>query len=509
MLKKLKSVSYHTSPATLFVFACIFTFTLIYAVKTNFLIIDADIFWHTASGRWIVEHGQLPANDPFLSIAASVTNDRTWVCHFWLTDVLFFYTQSYFNWIGITVLTCFCFALAMMILMRYLERYLRTSAALLLTLFSMGILITHLIARPHIIILPLLVIWVGECVKARDEQRAPPFWLLVIYFFWINLHGIEGIPGFVIAMAFAFEAFIDAKSTKQQLKVIKTWGLFLILALLVSLFLSPVGVATWQYFIAFFKFSHMQFIAEFNPPVLANLFILEIWLAVILFIALSKKLYVPLYRLLMLLGILFLTINSYYVVNYFAILSAFLLAPPLQQAFAPRLDPTPNKTTHPALFWVMMLAITLYTLAFSGWMVKHHATLPDNLSTAPYKAINFAKTAQLTGPLFNEEVFNGYLALAGFQPFIDDKVELYNQDFAKAYFCATTHGGIFLTNLLQHYQINWVILSPYTAAAVTTLETDKNWKLLYADKLAVIFQRITPYPDSPPMKSIARCKLSD
>src|SRR5262249_54030161 len=43
---------------------------------------DPDIWWHLRVGAWVVEHGAVPANDPFTQEA------RPWVAYSWLYEVV-------------------------------------------------------------------------------------------------------------------------------------------------------------------------------------------------------------------------------------------------------------------------------------------------------------------------------------------------------------------------------------------------------------------------------------
>ena len=56
----------------------------------------------------------------------------------------------------------------------------------------------HLLARPHALALPLLVIWMAGIVRARDAGRVPSPALLPVMVLWCNLHG-----GFVVGLLFA------------------------------------------------------------------------------------------------------------------------------------------------------------------------------------------------------------------------------------------------------------------------------------------------------------------
>jgi hypothetical protein len=59
-----------------------------------------DLFWHLATGRWIVEHRALPASDPF-----AVASDRgPWINGEWLFDVVLYPLQQAIGFSGLTIL---------------------------------------------------------------------------------------------------------------------------------------------------------------------------------------------------------------------------------------------------------------------------------------------------------------------------------------------------------------------------------------------------------------------
>lgn len=46
---------------------------------------DPDLFWHLATGRWILAHHSVPRVDPF----SWTVPGRRWIAHEWLTEVAF------------------------------------------------------------------------------------------------------------------------------------------------------------------------------------------------------------------------------------------------------------------------------------------------------------------------------------------------------------------------------------------------------------------------------------
>ena len=99
--------------------------------------------------------------------------------------------------------------------------------------------------------LPLLAIWTAGLVAAREDNRAPRWWLILVMPLWANLHGSFAF-GLALAGALAVEAVVEDR--KQLLG----WGLFVVAAI-ASALLTPFGVAGLLFP---FKLSAMQGLAH-------------------------------------------------------------------------------------------------------------------------------------------------------------------------------------------------------------------------------------------------------
>jgi hypothetical protein len=65
-----------------------------------FPVFDGDLFWHLASGRWIVEHGAVPRVDPFRFSAEGLP----WVDHEWLFQLVVYAVERVVGLDGLIVL---------------------------------------------------------------------------------------------------------------------------------------------------------------------------------------------------------------------------------------------------------------------------------------------------------------------------------------------------------------------------------------------------------------------
>ena len=73
----------------------------------------------------------------------------------------------------------------------------------------------HMLARPHVLALPLLVAWTAGLIAAADRRAAPSFWLLPLMALWANLHG-GFVFGLALIAALALDAVIGAEASRQK-----------------------------------------------------------------------------------------------------------------------------------------------------------------------------------------------------------------------------------------------------------------------------------------------------
>ena len=95
-----------------------------------------------------------------------------------------------------------------------------------------------LLARPHMLALPLAAAWCAGLLAARDRGRAPPLAFAALMTAWSNMHG-GFIFGLVLIVPFALEALTEAPAG-ARLAATGAWTLFGLAALAASL-VNPYG----------------------------------------------------------------------------------------------------------------------------------------------------------------------------------------------------------------------------------------------------------------------------
>ena len=155
---------------------------------------DPDTYWHIVLGRWIIDHAAVPHRDLF----SFSMPGAPFVPFEWLAEVAIAAIYDCFGWAGLAAAAALSAAATLALLLRLLLRSLAPIHALLATALAWHLISGHILARPHIFALPILVLWTAALVKARDEDRAPPLWLVPLMVLWANLHG-----SFIFGLALA------------------------------------------------------------------------------------------------------------------------------------------------------------------------------------------------------------------------------------------------------------------------------------------------------------------
>jgi tetratricopeptide (TPR) repeat protein len=141
--------------------------------------------WHLATGRWVVEHQQVPRTD-VLSFPSAGTS--------WMyppfAGVLFYLTYNAFGYAG---LSWFC-ALACLAVVAYLVRRGDMRSAVL-AMLAVGSIAARTAARADLFSTVFFALFLGELWAYQRGMRSRLWLLPVIMLFWVNLH-----PGFIAGL---------------------------------------------------------------------------------------------------------------------------------------------------------------------------------------------------------------------------------------------------------------------------------------------------------------------
>ena len=100
-------------------------------------------------------------------------------------------------------------ALAALIVGLSAARELRGAPLVATVAIGLSLVTANLLARPHVLALPLAAAWGAGLIAARDRGRAPPLGLAPLMTAWVNMHG-GFIFGLMLIGPFALEAVTEA-----------------------------------------------------------------------------------------------------------------------------------------------------------------------------------------------------------------------------------------------------------------------------------------------------------
>jgi hypothetical protein len=438
------------------------------------LLNDPDSYSHIAVGRWIMAHRAVPASDPF----SFSMHGAPWISFEWLSEVIYAAVYALSGWAGVVALAAAAIALAVGLLTRFLLRELAPTPALLIVVAAVTLLAPHILARPHVLTLPIMVAWAAALVRCMDRRAPPPYWALPLLVLWANLHGSVVLALGLIGPA-VLEALLDGKRSEWP-RVLLRWLPFTALAV-AACCLTPYGPDSLLMPLKTLGLGPaLGWISEWRAQDFGHVGAFELLLLAGIF-ALSRGVTLPVVRALVLLGLVHFALAQVRNADLLAMLAPLYLAAPLARQFVARAEDEPAGPAR----GVSLTALAVMIVA-TGLLLARDVR-PDGHNT-PAAAVTNAALAE-AGPVLNDYSFGGYLIFAGIPTFIDGRGELYGGPFIVRYNRDVSLADLrdFL-ELLDQYKLGATLLTPDTPA-VALLDRLPDWQRVYSDDVAVVHKR--------------------
>jgi hypothetical protein len=448
------------------------------------LLQDSDTFWQIKVGQWIIGHHAVPYSD-FYSLTRF---GAPWISNAWLSQVLYATAYSHWGWAGPVILTSLAAAAAVAIFVWLLDAYFDPARSILLAMLALMLSWHHLLARPHVLALPVMVAWTGAMISAADRRACPSFLLLPLIGLWANLHG-----GFVLGLALiapiALEAVWSA-APEQRIVLGARWAIFAAGAVAASC-CTPYG---WNTLLAAAKILDLgkvlSVVSEWRPADFTSFGFFEGCLLGLIGLAFYRGVVLSLPRIIFLLLVIHMALTHVRGAEAFAFLLPLVLAKP----FASRENSADAVASRARELWSLSYVpgLTMVAIAAGIWAstlsyTAHHDFVFVNSQT-PVSAVKVLQQHKAQR-IFNSYEFGGYLIAQDVPPFIDGRAELYGETFVLDYFNAVEGRNVdLLLRLLEDFQIDATLLAPASPAA-QVLDHIPGWKRLYADNTAIIHVR--------------------
>ena len=449
----------------------------LFLLAGNRLLIDPDTMWQITVGQWILDHGMVPETDVY----SFTMRGQPWISTQWLAQVIYAKAYAAFGWSGPVVLAATAIAATFALLTKFLNRYLSESATLVFVAAALALTVPHLLARPHVLALPLMVAWVGGLIAAADRKSAPSFWLLPLMVLWANLHG-GFVFGLVLMAPIALDAVVNAEPAFRKSLVLR-WALFAAAALAAGC-CTPYG---WNSLLASQKIlglgGALPLIMEWKPADFGSLGALEICLLLGTGLALWRGVKLPPLRIVLLLGLLHMALAQGRAGEMLALLAPLVLAAPLAREIGGSEVSNAAPPARGVLFAGVVIALVAATLAYTSvHRFEPHTRGSPVAAVTELKKLNLAR-------VFNDYDFGGYLIANGVAPFIDGRTELYGEKFFVDHNAAS---GLMepenLFRLLEQYRIEATLMRSQSAATKLLDHVD-GWQKIYSDDIATIHVR--------------------
>ena len=441
------------------------------------MLTDSDTYWHIVVGQHLLRTHSFPIVDEYSYTRAGAP----WIAKEWLSQVLFSIAYSWAGWFGVTFLTAAISASAACLLFAWLCRRLEPIVAVTITTVTFSLGLVNLLARPLIFFYLLLTVCACGLVDAVEKKKAP-WWLVPLVALWANLHASFPIA-LVLAALFGLEAVASA-APDERLRTAVKWGLVL-LAALAATGATPYGYEPLLVSLKIVGAKEIDVLEEWKPiafdlPGAYGAAFIAGSLAILAFARAGWARALPpvVCAALMVRHVRFFPL--------FAIVSAAAVATPIARLFPrfARQPPAPAAATRKAAAAVLGAACiaTILVLSFMPKSVPLAAWTPS-------AALEAARKFPVSGPVFNDYPFGGYLIFKGVKTYWDGRAELYFDGlFQRTRDAELGKNDAAFLSLLDEYHVTWaLVVNGYQGAE--KLRRSKSWREIYHDEDSIVFVR--------------------
>jgi len=453
-----------------------------------------DLWFHLATGRWIVEHGRVPRTDPF-----SFTAPGPWQAHEWLSEWVFIRVFDCCGLLGLVIVKAFILAVAFSLLFRLVARPSRFPIFSAL-LVAVGLTASwgSLDVRPEAFSLLLFVVcaWIWrDLVEHRGQSRLllllPP-----IIVPWVNLHGgfVAGLAVFGVGLAVEWMRKLFGRDECWEYrslgKTTATWLLSIVSALV-----NPYSFRALTYPFEYLVGSHQYAttrVIEWLPPELSRLpgiaFLALCFMLVALILIHRRRLPWSSVSIVVLFGIAAALHRRH--IPFFVIVALPLIAALLSTSCR---GSALEILLHPRLR--LIAGILVWTACVFGVVWKSDVRtrllsnpLRDDLY--PVAAVQFLQQNELPSHVFCQYRHGGFLIwnlFPRYRVFVDGRADVYGEQLLREYDAIIT--GESGWDRLLTLRGACLALIPRDEKLTPKIEDDGHWERVYRDAATDVYIR--------------------
>ncbi len=424
-------------------FLIVFQFMFFAVITLNYVlpITDPDFPWHLKTGQYIVEHNEIPYEDPFLSTSEhfSTMREKFIVSQYWLAQVVFAKIYKWTDVRGLVLFEAFIYGAIFLVLWSILSRKGLLSAYIIVAM--MAIIMKYFAGfRPQFftfLFIPLLVMLLDGYLENRKANKKYLIFLPLLMLVWSNMHG-GFIYGVVLIVLFVMGSSIQALRSRDGNDQ-KNFLLFCFVCF-ISILVSYINPNGYQALIVAIQPDYAlisgRLVREYTPLVdefYNDLAYREIFLFWIILAYVLIVMSIALIRREVRARDLLLTVVSLYIATTaIRFMPLFMLtALPLTQKYRNEMRLANGK----AKITIKVLAVLIVILLFSHLVrqIPFHR-LQSNFSLRqavwyPARGVQFLKQNKIEGIIYNSHHHGGYLVYKLFPEYkvFSDSRSLYPQ----------------------------------------------------------------------------------
>lgn len=476
---------------------------------------DIDLFWHLATGRWIAEHGELPATDPFayttsLKAQEDFYRAKILLSLYWLANLLQYGVFSFGGYYGIIVLRVLIILATLLILALHMRKKGLNVISTILLLVPLSLVFSlYKGDRPNQMtyLFAALFMFLVDALK-RGEKKG--YLLPLVLLLWANMHG-----GFLLGTV-----VVVCMGVAELLRKIFLRGYCLnrkyVVVLLITLgagFLNPNGYNVLYSMLFESSAVYMANTGEAITPLAYATRIGYSQFLLILGISVSLAIWYFAFRLFSrtaglretllsncdeLLIVLFLSAISFTAIRYIPLLT-LVVAPIIVPLFSGKIQGLLQKLSGYFVPELLIIVVLLGWISgsYPSTVLKHPPVDPF----FPDDAVQFIREKDMKGRFYNDQNWGGYL-MWQFYPemfvFIDGRtlsMDIYSDSIviAKGELGQQPATPLYRT-LFDTYSIRHIIITPNDTVGsmhmlVNRLVNDPEWKLVYIGRNSLIYSR--------------------
>ena len=467
---------------------CVFLLaTVIFAfAPPDHALVNSDLWWHLLNARNLLQNHSLSRVDTY----SFTTAGSPWMNFEWLSEIPFFLAFDAFGWQGIMGLY---FGIMVLIFAAVYYRTCRSGAdykdAAVAT--AAAICLGGLSRSPRTQLFGWLCMMILLLVIDHFRRTGRGLWILPpLFALWINLHGSWPFGLVVMALIIAsgliageYGNVVATRWTAVELRKL----LFVLGLSIAALFVNPFGYKLVLYPVDFtLRQQRLAQVVEEWRPVEFGTFNGTLTLVLILVLLGFFLFSCSRWRLDEVLLAVFALASSLLHVRF--LFFAALVLPPI---LAPRFSLFPPYDRELDKPWLNATIMALLVCAMV-WLFPSRERLQRAVSDgSPGAALEFMQKEHLTGRLFNEYEWGGFIEwhAPDLKTFVDGRTDIfvYNGVFDDLLRILSLDRSL---EILDKYRIEYVLYEP-NLPLTYLLQHSPNWRQIYSDSSFILFRRVT------------------